>query len=411
MEIHKFGGAALSSREGFQKLSEILSQDSKEKKIVVISALSKSTQNLSKAAVMAEQRKKEEARRLIKFVIEEHHKFIREIIFDTYYVEKASNEINDLSKRLYDLIEGLLITGYLTNKTLDKIISFGEVLALSLISNFLKDKKISHYAESAVEFMATDDEHGKARPLEKYIAKSIKEKVIQKLENEAVYLTQGFIGRNLKGDVTTMGYESSNLTAALLAKYSDADRIVFWTNVPGIRTADPEYVSGHKLMKYLNYDDAEILALSGLKLIYPGMIKHCREKNIELIYRSAFSPKGSTSIKNENITTPLPVILLIKGLNDISGENTDNAFMHFAGPAFNKILYENNPPAINENGYKAAIIIINNNRKNLFYKYISDNCEKDSYIIYGDSGRDILIIPSENANDHLRGLHNALFEK
>ena len=92
----------------------------------------------------------------------------------------------------------------------------------------------------------------------------------------------------MNGDITTMGIESSNLTAAILAKMTGAKRLTLWTDVRGIRSADPKIVGKTKLIKKMSYSEAYTAGALGLKLIYPGMIDYAKENNIELIFRSAF---------------------------------------------------------------------------------------------------------------------------
>lgn len=162
--------------------------------------------------------------------------------------------------------------GELTPRTLDRIVSVGEKLALHLLHHALSQRGLSVATLPASELIVTDATFGNAAPLEDAIAERVRQRLLPTFDRADYILTEGFVGATLEGETTTMGKESSTLTAALLARQLNARELVLYTPVPGIFTADPMEVASARRIDHLHYDDAERLARAGLKLLFPTMI-------------------------------------------------------------------------------------------------------------------------------------------
>jgi aspartate kinase len=234
-------------------------------------------------------------------------------------LESLNQMIDSGARRIDQLLRGLSITGELSSRVLDNILSFGEFFALHTVNHFLQDSGFKPDCIDASNIIVSDGNHGKAKPLYDETIAKVKENLIPKLKESGFVLTQGFVAKNLQNDITTMGIESSNLTAALLANILNAEKIIFWTDVEGFRTADPQYVKNTLSIPKMSYSDGYKAAVSGLKLFYPLMIDYAAEKDIELVYRSAFTPEGDfTSVTAQESDLTLPMIVLKENLLQIS---------------------------------------------------------------------------------------------
>jgi aspartate kinase len=112
------------------------------------------------------------------------------------------------------------------------------------------------------------------------------------LEKSSKILTQGFIGKTQKGDYSTMGFESSNLTALLFAENLAAKEITIWTDVEGVFNVDPNFWQKASHLPELSFAEAQKAAKYGNKLFYTKMIEAAAQDNMKINYRSVHYPES-----------------------------------------------------------------------------------------------------------------------
>lgn len=315
INVIKVGGAVLKSQKGFESLLNILSSHTQRPLLIVISAFSKATRDLERAARTAEAGNEKEACKILDSIIKEHSDYASVILKDKITLESLDMLFNSSKQRLYDLVRGLSITGELTARTLDAMLSFGEFFALHTVNHYLQEQGFDILCVDSTSIIVSDDNYGNAKPLLKETTKQVKEKLLSRIKDDTIVLTQGFVAKNRAGEVTTMGIESSNLTAVLYAEILNAENIIFWTDVPGIRSADPKIVKNTLSVQSMSYSDAYTSASNGLKLIYPQMLEYVASKKINLCYKSAFQPDSDeTWIMTETDKSKVPIVISQEGL-------------------------------------------------------------------------------------------------
>ncbi len=308
MNVMKIGGAVLKSPGGFLRMASIINAADKPA-VVVISALAKTTRWLAGAARSAEQLDKDEYTSDLGRIIDFHSGLARKILNNNILPE-ALAFFQNTHTEISTYLESIYITNELTPRTLDIIMSFGEQLALKTIGLFLQGQGIVSIQLDAKEIIVTDNNFGFAKPIIPATKNNIDTKLIPILNENKVVLIPGFIARNMDGETTTMGMESSNLTAALLAELLGVGTLTIWTDVEGFMTADPRRIPEAVHLGGMNYRQATQAANNGLKLFHPEMITRARKKNIALIYRSAAKPNGNKSIINDETPAEMPVLIL-----------------------------------------------------------------------------------------------------
>ena len=132
-----------------------------------------------------------------------------------------------------------------------------------------------------------------------------------------IYVGQGFIGANIKGDPTTLGREGSDYTAAVVGNLLDAESVTIWKDVPGILNADPRIFEGTVHIPELTYLDAVELAYSGAQIIHPKTIKPLENKHIPLYVRPFGSPTEAGSVIKATTDKPIDVPVLILRKNQV----------------------------------------------------------------------------------------------
>ncbi len=306
MDVIKVGGAVLRDLGGFDKFAKILGNHKSDNLIIVVSAFSLSTRELSSMAHLAAIGDKEKAIASTEKFIMKHIRLSENIIKSHDILIQLKIQLDTISLKLYSIIEGVTITKELSARILDLILSFGELFALTIIDALLTDRNYRHKTIDSTSLIISDNTFGNAKPIETETQDRINKLLIPEINQNKLILTQGFVAATVNGDITTMGIESSNLTAAILAKMTGAKRLTLWTDVRGIRSADPKIVDKTKLIKSMSYSEAYTAGALGLKLIYPGMIDYAKENNIELIFRSAFDGhKEFTTISKKSAENKL----------------------------------------------------------------------------------------------------------
>lgn len=307
MKVMKFGGAVLRGTEGFRQMSGILAALNVPA-VVVVSAFSTSTRMLEAAAEAAKNGEQELALAIGRTVMDENRAIAVAILPDKDIAEALSILIDQAAHKLQNYLRGVAITRQLTGRTLDLIRSFGEFLALHIVKHYLENNGIRAVAADAADIIVSDDNHGAATPLSVPTSHRLTATMPQLFTTADVVVIQGYVARGAHGEITTMGKESSNLTAALLGELLLADDVTIWTDVEGIFSADPALVSDASQIPAMNWQDAELAAHNGVKPLYPTMIEPMRRAQIPLVFRSAFAPDGRATII-DNASYPHPKII------------------------------------------------------------------------------------------------------
>jgi aspartate kinase len=282
MRIFKFGGASVKNATGVKNLVRVLEHEGTKDTFVVVSAMGKMTNAFEKvvAAYLNDTKK-------LKKGINEIQVFHQEILNDLFENKHTIHqEINDLFGKL----QGFLIQNSIKEYSFvyDQIVCFGELVATKIVSAFLKESGIKNTWLDSRNIIKTDSNFRNA-------AVNWEETLFncQKLNQQELYITQGFISQDLKGNTTTLGREGSDFTAGILAYCLDAESVTIWKDVDGILSADPRVFENTILLKHISYQEAIEMAFYGASVIHPKTIKPLENKKIPLYVRSFENLKNS----------------------------------------------------------------------------------------------------------------------
>lgn len=289
IKTYKFGGAVLSTLAGFRNMLKIIRESSDSKIILVVSAFSKSTRTLKEAGIIAAEGDNRKAEKIIDNLAEEYLFFAKNLISDISMANKIEKDINNTKTEILNLIRGISIVSEITPRTLDLLMSFGEKLSLNIAYNYLKINGVSIDKADSSRIIKTNSKFGNAVPNLKASGENIQRYVSPLFEEYNVIITQGFVASDFDNEITTMGLESSNLTAAIYSKFLNCDEIVLFTDVDGLRSSDPKENESTKLLNTLSYSQAYLLGINGLKLIFPRMVRLAEKSNIIIKIKSGLS--------------------------------------------------------------------------------------------------------------------------
>ena len=302
MKVMKFGGTSVGKPERMIEIKKLITEDT-EPKIVVLSALSGTTNSLSQISKSLAHGDREEAKQNIIALEKHYQKFILELVQEPGAYEKAQ-------KVLMEHFEFLNIILQISHsEALNKdILAQGELLSTKLFSIFLAEQKINHVWLPALDFMTID---GYGEPQ----VGSIKVKLSQMLQAHKgidLFVTQGFICRNSKGEVDNLKRGGSDYTASLIAGAINASVCEIWTDIDGMHNNDPRVVENTKPIRHLSFEEAAELAYFGAKILHPASIWPAQYFNFPVHLRDTLEPEAFGTMIEKEVDTEGPKAIAAK---------------------------------------------------------------------------------------------------
>ena len=311
MKVMKFGGTSVGSPESLQLVKNIIESE-KEPVIVVVSALDGVTDRLLLAADFA-LNSNSGYKSILDELIERH----RTVIEKTFISEEAKDEVTEKTEQLFEelqnILRGVFLIGDLSQKTSDKIVSYGERLSSFIVSKMLRDSQL--YDSS--EFIKTNKQYDSHIPdLDR--SNELIRKTFSELPPPNIAIVPGFISSSIDGnDITNIGRGGSDYTAAIIAAAMNASLLEIWTDVNGFMTADPKIINSAYVIDELSFTEAIELSNFGAKVIYPPTIFPVYHKNIPIYIRNTFNPDSKgTLIRDIKPTRNGKIIKGISSIND-----------------------------------------------------------------------------------------------
>ena len=311
MKVLKFGGTSVANAQNIKlALNIVLNQASKDKLVVVVSALSKVTDLLQLAAAKAAA-KDESYKEIVAEIEKKHLDTLKELIPVSQQSSLLSH-VKRIINHLETLLDGCFLLGELSRRTSDTILSFGELLSSYIIAEALKQNlKNSSYKDSR-ELIKTNNNFGKATVNFEVTNQLITDFFTS--DESQVVVIPGFIASSLDGIPTTLGRGGSDYTAAIIAGALNASDLEIWTDVNGMYTANPKIVKQAQPIASISYQEAMELSHFGAKVLFPPTIQPVLKKNIPIHIKNTFEPEAiGTCISNNVFQHTNPV----KGISHI----------------------------------------------------------------------------------------------
>lgn len=383
MKVFKYGGASVKDAEGVKNLVEILAKYKEDNPLVVISAMGKTTNALEEVA-RAFYLNQEDTLEKLNYVKQFHNHILTELFDKRHSVYDAvSNLFLEIEWALEDAPRPDYSYEY------DQIVSVGELLSTTIVSAYLKEIGIDNYLLDARDVVKTDNNHQEARIDWDLTTKLILEKV----NNNQLIITQGFIGCTSENFTTTLGREGSDYSAAVFATVLEAKKLVIWKDVPGVLHADPRYFQNPKKIEKLSFQEAIELAFYGATVIHPKTLQPLKRNGIPLEVRSFvnFDEKG-TWISDAAVTRPATSFYILKKsqtLLSISASDLDFIVENHLSSAF-LILAK----------YNAKVNLVQNSAVSCLFALDVDDLQIDSlvhelsehFIVTHDTGLELLTV-------------------
>ena len=289
----KFGGTSVEDARSMHTVIQIVRREQARKPIVVLSAVAGVTNALLQAAQTAQGGNLDEAILVLNNLLDRHVTLMENLIDDRPTVQQLILSLKHRFEELRNLCRGIAILGELTNRSLDAIVSVGELLSSHILSEALRNQNLPVKLVDARTFMITDSQFAAAVPQFDIIHARAMEILEPLVSSGIIVVTQGFIAANRQGITTTLGRGGSDYSASIIGAALGAEEIQIWTDVDGVLTADPRIAPAAQKLRMISFREAAELAYFGAKVLHPSTILPAVKKDIPVVVLNSKHPENT----------------------------------------------------------------------------------------------------------------------
>ncbi|MDP3392613.1 aspartate kinase [Sediminibacterium sp.] len=286
MKVMKFGGTSVGKPERMHEVAKLITRNS-DSKIVVLSALSGTTNSLVEISNFLAHGNREGAKNTIEKLHQHYKQFIEELI----QKEDSRKYANQIIDEHFDFLNIILRISF--SEALNKdILAQGELMSTKLFSVYLTEIGVDHELLPALEFMSIDVNE---EPQLGAIRIKLND-LLKKHSNKKILVTQGYICRNVRGEVDNLKRGGSDYTASLVAAACNASVCEIWTDIDGMHNNDPRIVNKTVAIEQLSFDEAAELAYFGAKILHPTCIWPAQQENVPVKLLNTMQPDAPGTV-------------------------------------------------------------------------------------------------------------------
>jgi aspartate kinase len=283
MKVLKFGGTSVGSAERMKALPKLIVDE--QPKIVVLSAMSGTTNTLVEIASLLKHGKAPEALAVIDSLSQKYKEVMAQLFGTAQYKSLAEEKIGDVFALLGNMTDEAVFTP-VHERT---VLAQGEMMSTILQNLYLNEIGVKSVLLPALGFMRKDmlDE-----PDLYFISEILKRELAQYADCR-LFITQGYICRNHKGEIDNLKRGGSDYTASIIGAAIGAEEVQIWTDIDGFHNNDPRVVRNTHPIARLSFDEASELAYFGAKILHPTCVVPVHEANIPLIIKNTMNPEAA----------------------------------------------------------------------------------------------------------------------
>lgn len=290
MKIYKFGGTSVGTPERMKDVCRLITEDG-EQKIVVLSAMSGTTNSLVEISDYFRKGNPEGASNMVNALQLAYHAHLPELYSKEDTINKTRALLDEIFLQLHDF------RGREFSDADEKaVLAKGEIMSTNMVTNYLKEIGVKACLLPALDYMRLDRN---GEPDVAYIREKL-EALLQANPGYEIYITQGFICRNADGQIDNLQRGGSDYTASLIGAAVRADEIQIWTDIDGMHNNDPRFVEGTKPVRQLNFEEAAELAYFGAKILHPTCIQPARYAGVPVRLKNTMDPQAEGTLINND---------------------------------------------------------------------------------------------------------------
>jgi aspartate kinase len=307
MKVLKFGGTSVGSVENMRAVMQLIADGNQ--KLVVLSAMSGTTNSLVEIANYLQKKNKDGARQMISQL---EQKYIK-VVNDLYQTSEKKEKGKAIVSGIFQTIKSLT-SGDFNEVGENTVVAQGELLSTALFAELMLENGHKTVYLSALDFMKIDGD----KAADSYFIRENIAKVLQNAETADYYITQGFICRNADGDIDNLQRGGSDYTATLIGAAIDSEEVEIWTDIDGFHNNDPRFVENTKKIDQLSFDEAAELAYFGAKILHPQTVLPAKLQNIPVRLKNTLNPSDSgTLISTESGAKGIKAVAAKDGITAI----------------------------------------------------------------------------------------------
>ncbi len=285
MKVVKFGGTSVGSAERMFSVAKLIK--SSEPRIVVLSAVSGTTNSLVEISASFYKGDKDGANKLIDALHNKYKVLIKDLLKTADGLKKGNELIDEHFEYIRSFTKDLF-----TIHEEKAILAQGELISTALFHYYLEENGEKSVLLPALNFMRTDEE---GEPDLNYISENLKRE-LKNYQNDKLFITQGYICRNAFGEIDNLKRGGSDYTASLVGAAIEAEEIQIWTDIDGMHNNDPRIVKKTFPIEELSFDEAAELAYFGAKILHPSSVLPARLKNIPVRLLNTMQPEAKGTL-------------------------------------------------------------------------------------------------------------------
>ncbi|GAA4044702.1 bifunctional aspartate kinase/homoserine dehydrogenase I [Hymenobacter glaciei] len=335
MQVLKFGGTSVASAENIRhSLAIVATATTKGPVVMVVSALGGTT-DLLIGAGRAAAAGNAAYRNTLAQLAERHTTAARELLTDATQAEQIA-AITAQFGEIQTLCDGIFALGELSTRTLDRLMSYGELLSSRLVTAAAQAQGLTAAWADARQLIRTNSRFGSAEVDMAATTRQVAD--LRKAGPAQIWVVPGFIGADAHGVTTTLGRGGSDYTGALLAAALGAEVLEIWTDVSGMMTADPRLVRSARPIAHISYQEAMELSHFGAKVLYPPTIQPVMQRGIPLWIKNTFAPADYGTLVEVEPPRTAAVVQGISSIGNLALLNLEGSGM-VGVPGFSQRLF------------------------------------------------------------------------
>ncbi len=285
MLIQKFGGTSVGSAQRIKDLVKLVVNPTR--KIVVLSAMSGTTNALVEISNALYAKDTKLATDLIQALKEKYNKVLTELYTQPESLQKGK----DLVHNHFEYIRNFTLDMFTANEE-KAILAQGELLSTALFHYYLEEIGVESVLLPALNFMRID---ANDEPDMGYIEANLTAE-LEKYPNSILFITQGYICRNAFGEIDNLKRGGSDYTASIVGAAIRSEEVQIWTDIDGMHNNDPRVVNKTHPIKELSFDEAAELAYFGAKILHPTCILPAQKRNIPVRLKNTMQPEAEGTL-------------------------------------------------------------------------------------------------------------------
>jgi aspartate kinase len=293
MQVWKFGGTSVGKPERMKSIRSLITEDG-QPKIVVLSALSGSTNTLLSISESLNAGNQSDAKAKASELRAHYDQFLTEL----YSTPAGLGKGQAIVEKEFNFIDSLIATVPYTGKQEKEMVALGELLSTQIFEAFLQEEGVSSALLPALDFMVIDEDN---EPILSVIEQRLAT-VLAPVKEKQIFVTQGFICRNPAGEVDNLKRGGSDYTASLIGGAIQAEEVQIWTDIDGMHNNDPRIVKNTFPIRELSFAEAAELAYFGAKILHPSTITPAKLKGVPVRLKNTMEPSAFGTLISEKST-------------------------------------------------------------------------------------------------------------